>query len=93
MAGMSGISDGAGIRERFGEAVRARRRKLGLTQERLAERAGLHRVYVAEVELGKRNVSLVNIERLATALSVSIPELFSGPEAKQVAEETPDYGA
>ena len=93
MAGMSGTSGGAGIRARFGEAVRARRRDLGLTQERLAERAGLHRVYVAEVELGKRNVSLVNIERLATALSVPIPDLFSGPEAKQVAEEAPDHGA
>ena len=93
MTGMYEISGGAGIRARFGEAVRTRRRELGLTQERLAERAGLHRVYVAEVELGKRNVSLVNIERLAVALSVSIPDLFSKPEAKRVAEETPDYDA
>lgn len=92
LAGMHGNRGETDIRARFGRAVRARRRSLGITQELLAERAGLHRVYVAEVELGKRNVSLVNIERLAAALSVSIPDLFPKPEAKQVAEGSPDYG-
>ena len=82
------------VKRRFGAAVRARRRLLGLSQERLAERAGLHRTYVAEVELGKRNVSLVNIERLAAALAVSIPGLFSEAEERpeRAAEEKPEYG-
>ena len=82
------------IKRKFGAAVRARRRLLGLSQERLAERAGLHRTYVAEVELGKRNVSLVNIERLATALAISIPGLFPGAEERpdRAAEEKPEYG-
>ncbi len=65
-----------GIRERFGDAVRARREELGLTQEELAERAGIHRTYLSDVERGTRNVSLVNVERLAEALSLSLPELF-----------------
>ena len=90
-----GVSGGeTDIKKRFGASVRARRRFLGLSQERLAERAGLHRTYVAEVELGKRNVSLVNIGRLAAALDVSIPGLFSEAEERpeRAAEEKPDYG-
>ena len=64
------------IRERFGFAVRVRREELGLTQEELAERARIHRTYLSDVERGSRNLSLVNIERLARALSVSLSELF-----------------
>jgi transcriptional regulator with XRE-family HTH domain len=64
------------IRERFGDAVRSRREELGLTQEELAEKAGIHRTYLSDVERGTRNVSLVNVERLAEALSLSLPELF-----------------
>ena len=64
------------IRERFGDAVRARREQLALTQEDLADRAGIHRTYLSDVERGTRNLSLVNIERLAAALSLSLSELF-----------------
>ncbi len=64
------------IRERFGDAVRARREELGLTQEDLAEKAGIHRTYLSDVERGSRNLSLVNVERLAVALSLKIWELF-----------------
>jgi len=66
----------ADIRERFGDAVRSRREELGLTQEDLAEKAGIHRTYLSDIERGTRNVSLVNIERLADALSLSLPDLF-----------------
>jgi transcriptional regulator with XRE-family HTH domain len=62
---------------RFGQAVRKRRVELGLSQEGLAERADLHRTYVADIERGARNVSLKNIEKLATALGVSIADLFT----------------
>jgi transcriptional regulator with XRE-family HTH domain len=64
------------IRERFGYAVKARREALGLTQEDLAERAGIHRTYLSDVERGARNVCLVNVERVAAALTLPLSELF-----------------
>ena len=64
------------IRERFGYALKDRREALGLTQEELAERAGIHRTYLSDVERGTRNISLLNIERLSSALEMTISELF-----------------
>src|SRR4051794_32906623 len=64
------------IRERIGFAVKERREALGLTQEEFAERAGIHRTYLSDIERGTRNVSLVNIERVAEALALKISELF-----------------
>lgn len=61
---------------RFGNAIRAIRRRANISQEELAARCGLHRTYVSDVELGKRNVSLENIERLAYALNISLVGLF-----------------
>jgi transcriptional regulator with XRE-family HTH domain len=60
----------------FGEKVRAIRTKKGLSQEELAELAGLHRTYISSLELGKRNVSLINIHALAKALGVSPDKLL-----------------
>jgi transcriptional regulator with XRE-family HTH domain len=71
---------GRDIRERFGLAVKLGREALGLTQEEFAERAGIHRTYLSDVERGSRNVSLVNIERLASALSLEVSELFRRAE-------------
>ena len=68
------------IRERFGFAVKARREELGLTQEDLAEKAKIHRTYLSDIERGSRNLSLINIEKLAAALSLSISELFQQVE-------------
>ena len=65
------------IQKRFGLAVRLFREKRQLTQEELAHRAGIHRTYLSDIERGFRNPSLVNIEKLATALSVSLPDLFT----------------
>lgn len=65
------------VRVRFGEAVRLRRQELGLTQEGLADGSGLRQSYVAQVESGKRNISLLNIEKLARALKVPTSALFS----------------
>lgn len=64
------------IRERFGFAVRCRREELDLTQEEFAERAGIHRTYLSDIERGTRNLSLINIERVASALELSLSELF-----------------
>jgi transcriptional regulator with XRE-family HTH domain len=64
------------IRKRFGGAVRIRRVELNLSQEELAERADLHRTYISDLERGKRNVSLENIEKLAKALNLSMADLM-----------------
>ena len=68
------------IRARFGLAVRARREELGLTQEDLADKAGIHRTYLSDIERGSRNVSLLNIEQMARALTLSLGELFTRME-------------
>jgi transcriptional regulator with XRE-family HTH domain len=65
------------IKSRFGAAVKRRRYELDISQEALAERAGLHRTYVADIERGARNLALENIEKLAVALEISISELFA----------------
>jgi transcriptional regulator with XRE-family HTH domain len=64
------------IRARFGAAVRVRRNELNISQEELAERADLHRTYISDLERGKRNVSLENIEKLAKALDLTISDLM-----------------
>jgi ribosome-binding protein aMBF1 (putative translation factor) len=68
------------IRERFGTAVKFRREEMGLTQEDLAEKARIHRTYLSDVERGTRNLSLVNIERLAGALGLKMSEMFTRVE-------------
>jgi len=50
--------------------------KRGWSQERLAEEAGIHRVYLAGIELAQRNPSLKNLENLAKALGIPLPKLF-----------------
>ncbi|MBC6432570.1 helix-turn-helix transcriptional regulator [Nostoc sp. HG1] len=65
------------INQRFGKAIRRRRREMDLSQEDLAERAQLHRTYVSSIERGRRNPSLENIEKLAKALDISISALFA----------------
>jgi transcriptional regulator with XRE-family HTH domain len=64
------------IRIRFGRAVRRVREEQKINQEEAAERRGLHRTYYSGVERGVRNVSLVNIEKVAKGLKRSLAELF-----------------
>lgn len=65
-------------RAEFGARVRTERTKLGLTLEQLAERAGMHWTYIGSVERGERNISLINITRLARALGVGPEVLVEG---------------
>jgi len=67
----------------FGAAVRRRRVALGVSQEKLADRAGLHRTYVGDVERGLRNISLTNIVRLAAALGCRASDLLRDAEADE----------
>jgi transcriptional regulator with XRE-family HTH domain len=64
----------------FGHAVRGLRLERGFSQERLAEESGLHPRYISDVERGRRNISLRNIERLGVALSVDLPTLMSATD-------------
>ena len=64
------------LSKRFGLAVRARRIGAGLSQERLAEIAGLHPTYVGMVERGVRNPTLDVADRLARALRVSLSKII-----------------
>lgn len=70
------------IRSVIGNRVKRLRRKIKISQEELAGRADLDRTYVTSIENGRRNVSMVNIERLALALNCSICEFFSAKEFK-----------
>ena len=64
------------IRHLYGERLRQIRLEKGVSQEALAAAADLHRTYVSSVERGERNVSIVNIARLAAALDVPVREFF-----------------
>ena len=60
----------------LGNAIKKQRSALGISQEELAARAGLHRTYVSDVERGERNPSIASIEKLAQALKVSVSSLL-----------------
>ena len=64
----------------LGQAVRALRLARGITQEQLAEAAGLHPRYVNDVERGRRNIGISNVDRLAQGLSVDLPTLMTEVE-------------
>lgn len=66
-------------RARFAQNLRATRKAAGLSQEALGERAELHPTYVGSVERGERNISIDNMERLATALGVDLVALLVPP--------------
>ncbi len=61
----------------FGNRIRELRVKTGLSQEKFALQIGMDRTYYASVESGRRNISLINIEKIANGLGVSLSELFA----------------
>jgi transcriptional regulator with XRE-family HTH domain len=65
------------IRIRFGRAIRRIREEQEINQEEAADRCGLHRTYYSGVERGIRNLSLINIEKIAKGLKTSLPDIFT----------------
>lgn len=64
----------------LGDRIREHRQALGISQEALAERAGLHWTFVGQVERGRRNLNLHNLLKLAQALGINPAELVDGLE-------------
>ena len=61
---------------KFGQKVRNERTKLGLSQEELASRAGVHRTYVGMIERAEKNITLENIQKIAGALNIKLSDIF-----------------
>jgi transcriptional regulator with XRE-family HTH domain len=68
------------IQQRFGQRIQLLRKERGLSQEKFALLIDMDRTYYASVEAGKRNISLVNIKKIADGLNVPISQLFEDIE-------------
>lgn len=66
------------IQHKIGDRIRKLRQERGLSQEKFANLCELDRTYIAGIEQGNRNVSLVNLEKIARAFGLSLSELFEG---------------
>ena len=66
------------LSRKLGQRIRSARSKLGLSQEGLAEKAGLHRTYIGMVERGERNLTIINLGRVCMGLRTTISELTKG---------------
>jgi transcriptional regulator with XRE-family HTH domain len=66
------------INLQFGKAVKRHRLKIGWSQEKLAEHAGLHWTYIGRIERGKQNISLANVGKIARALKTTPEKIFKG---------------
>jgi len=65
------------VRARFGQKLRVLRKKRGWTQDKMADVLGLDRSYLAEIEEGKRNPGLMNLEVIAQGFELTLAQLFS----------------
>lgn len=63
---------------KFGNKVREERQRLGISQEELASRAGVHRTYIGMIERAEKNITLENIKKICKALSLSLGSFFKG---------------
>ena len=64
------------IEQKVGNRIKELRNQLGISQEELGFRSGVHRTYIASLEVGKRNVSIATLEKIVNALEVSFSEFF-----------------
>ena len=76
MARVSGKSDEDGALPKLGGAILARRREVALSQEALADASGIDRSHMGKIERGERNVTLLNVLRIAQALDCSASDLL-----------------
>lgn len=65
------------ILKQFGEQVRQLRKQKDISQEELAHRADLHRTYIGMIERAEKNITLLNIEKIANGLEISVRDLFN----------------
>ncbi len=68
------------ITEKLGLRIRELRQQTSLSQEKFALKIGMDRTYFTSVELGKRNISIINLEKIAKGLNVTLSELFKDVE-------------
>lgn len=68
------------INQKIGIVVRKQRLLTQISQERLGEATGLHRTYISDVERGKRNITIVSLYKIATALHISLSKLIEEAE-------------
>lgn len=80
------MNDAATLKN-LGLAIRRRRRELGLSQEGLAEWAGLHRNYIGGVERGERNLGFRNLVQIASALEITMVDLMRRIEDESMIDE------
>ena len=66
------------ITEKIGKRIRELRKETGMSQEKFAAKIGMDRTYYASVELGKRNISIINLEKIAQGLGMSLADMFLG---------------
>ena len=66
------------ITKEFGQRIKLLRNDMGISQEKFALSINMDRTYYASVESGKRNISIINIEKIAKGLNVTLEELFKG---------------
>ncbi|MFQ6702946.1 MAG: helix-turn-helix domain-containing protein [Alphaproteobacteria bacterium] len=65
------------ILKKLGERIKKLRKEAGISQEKLAELAGLDRTYINGVENGRRNISIINMEKICIALEISLVDFFN----------------
>lgn len=71
------MSSKADVLIKFGERVRDLRKERGFSQEELAFKADLHRTYIGMIERAEKNITLVNVEKIANALNIDIKDFFN----------------
>jgi transcriptional regulator with XRE-family HTH domain len=71
------MKDKSKILIKFGEKIREIRIEKGLSQEQLAHLADVHRTYIGMIERAEKNITLINIEKIAKSLNIEISQLFN----------------
>ena len=68
------------IKKKIGFQIKIIRNKVNISQLELSNRSGLDRTYITSVENGKRNISIINLEKISKALGISLKDFFNNDE-------------